>query len=131
MMSQLLAFLFIFLAFFGLPWTKYAIQTPAYGSCFLPWTLVYSLRGSPLHFPLDLQQIWCTLVVGSIEKSHHARYTTPNKRTQKTNTYTQLREILYTDSQDLLVLIRIVASRYHYCCVDGSTSPGNYGYSHV
>jgi hypothetical protein len=36
--------------------------------------------------------------------------------------------ILYSDCQDLLVLSSTVASRYYYCCTDGSTSPGKYGY---
>jgi hypothetical protein len=41
---------------------------------------------------------------------------------------TQLCEILYTDSQDMLVLSSTVASRYFNCYTDGSTHPGNYGY---
>jgi hypothetical protein len=39
----------------------------------------------------------------SIAKSHQARYTTSNKKTYKTRTSTQLREILYPDYQDMLV----------------------------
>jgi hypothetical protein len=46
----------------------------------------------------------------------------------KLSTSTQLREILYTDSQDMLVLSSTVVSRYYNCCADGSISPGNYGY---
>jgi hypothetical protein len=42
-----------------------------------------------------------------------------------------MREMLYTDSQDMLVLGSIVASRYCKCCSDGSTSPGNYGYPFI
>jgi hypothetical protein len=41
---------------------------------------------------------------------------------------TQIREILYTDSQDMLVLSSTVAVRYYNCCTDGNTSPGNYGF---
>jgi hypothetical protein len=37
-----------------------------------------------------LAQYLCTLAVGSITKSHQATYTTPNKRTYKISTYTQL-----------------------------------------
>jgi hypothetical protein len=44
------------------------------------------------------------------------------------STSTQLREILCTDSQGILVLLFIVASHYCNCCIDGSTSPENYGY---
>jgi hypothetical protein len=41
-----------------------------------------------------------------------------------------MREILYTDSQDILLLSSTVASCYYNCCRGGggSTSPGNYGY---
>jgi hypothetical protein len=35
----------------------------------------------------------------------------------------QLREILYTDSQDMLILSSTVASHYN-CCTDGSISLG-------
>jgi hypothetical protein len=44
------------------------------------------------------------------------------------NTSTHLREILYIDSKDMLVLASTVASSYYNCCTDGNTSPGNYGY---
>jgi hypothetical protein len=47
------------------------------------------------------------------------------------NTSTQLREILYTDSQDILVLMFTVSLRYYNCCTDDSTSPENCGYSFV
>jgi hypothetical protein len=39
-MSMLLTFLFTYAAVFGLLQTEHAIQTPVYGSCFLPRTLV-------------------------------------------------------------------------------------------
>jgi hypothetical protein len=38
----------------------------------------------------------------------------------------QLHEIVYTDSQDILVLSSTIALRYYNCCTDGNTSPGNY-----
>jgi hypothetical protein len=50
----------------------------------------------------------------------------PQIKGRKHQYITQLREILYTDSQDMLVLSSIVTSRY-YSCTDGSTSPGSYG----
>jgi hypothetical protein len=37
----------------------------------------------------------------------------------------QVREFLYTDSQDMLVLSSTGASCYYNCCTDGSTGPGN------
>jgi hypothetical protein len=43
-------------------------------------------------------------------------------------TSTQPHEILYTDSQDMLVLSSIIASRYYNCCADSDTSPWNYGF---
>jgi hypothetical protein len=48
-------------------------------------------------------------VVGSITKSHQARYRTPNIRTQKISTFSQLREIMYTCYKDILVL----SSNFH------------------
>jgi hypothetical protein len=45
-------------------------------------------------------------------KSHQARYMTPNKRILKIIMSTQLHEILYTDSQNMLVLLYKIASRY-------------------
>jgi hypothetical protein len=65
------------LALLGLPWTKTAIQAPVYVSCFLPLTLVQSLPRSQWHFLRDLHTIWFYSLVGSIAKSHQARYTTP------------------------------------------------------
>jgi hypothetical protein len=50
MTSMLLTLLFTCPAFFCPPWNEHAIQTPMYGSCFLPQSFVKSLPGSPLHF---------------------------------------------------------------------------------
>jgi hypothetical protein len=41
---------------------------------------------------------------------------------------TQLCDILYSNSQDMLVLSSTILSPCYDCCTDGSTSPGNYGY---
>jgi hypothetical protein len=38
-----------------------------------------------------------------------------------------MREMLYTDSQDILVLQSTVKSRHYNCFTDGNTSRGNYG----
>jgi hypothetical protein len=54
-------------------------------------------------------------------------YTNRNKGTRNISTYTQL-EIVYTDSQDGLVLSFTVVSLYYNCCTDGSTSPVNYDF---
>jgi hypothetical protein len=70
----------------------------------------------------------CCSFVGSVMKSHQAGYTTPSKGTYKISRSTQLCEILYTDSQAMLLPSSIVASCYCNCSTDGSTSPGNYGY---
>jgi hypothetical protein len=40
---------------------------------------------------------------------------------------TPLREIVYTNSEDMLVLSTTVASRYYNWRKDDSTSPGKYG----
>jgi hypothetical protein len=44
---------------------------------------------------------------------------TPNEEHKKISTSTQLREILYTDFQNMLVLSSTVASCYYSCCTDG------------
>jgi hypothetical protein len=77
-----------------------------------------------------LHKIWCTVVVGSSTKSHQARYTTPNKKDIKIRMSIQLRDISYTDSQDILVLSCAAASRYS-CSTDGSTNSGNYKHPFV
>jgi hypothetical protein len=77
-------------------------------------------------FSRNLMHIHCSFV-GSIEKSHQARYTTPNKRSQKISTFIQLNEILYTVSQDMLVPSSNVASRFYNCYTDGRTK-WNYTY---
>ena len=46
----------------------------------------------------------------------------------KTAMSTQLRATWHTDSLDLVVLPSTGALRYHNCCIDGSTSPENFGY---
>jgi hypothetical protein len=40
---------------------------------------------------------------------------------------TKLLEILYTDSQDMIVLSTVIL-HYYNCCTNGSASPGNCGY---
>jgi hypothetical protein len=87
-----------------------------------------SFVSAGLDFFRDFHNIWCILALVSIAKSHQERYTTPNKRMWKIGTFTQLCDILYTDSQNMVVLSPTVASRYCNCCIDGSTSPANYGY---
>jgi len=41
---------------------------------------------------------------------------------------TQLRATWHTDLLDMVVLPSTDASRHHNCCIDGSTSPENFGY---
>jgi hypothetical protein len=48
------------------------------------------------------------------------------KRLWKLPTSTQLRATWHTDSLDMVVLPSTSDSRYHNCCIDGSTSPGLY-----
>jgi hypothetical protein len=80
------------------------------------------------HFPRSAQNLMLFLceIHGEIQQ---ARYTTPNKMTLNIRTSTQLREILYSGSQDMVVLSTTVASRYYNFCTDGSASTENYGYS--
>jgi hypothetical protein len=85
----------------------------------------------PIYFSKDFHKSWCCFFVGSISKSHQARFTTPNERTQNSSTFIQLRGIFGTDSQALLILSSAVASRNYNCCRSGFISPGNYGYPFV
>jgi hypothetical protein len=64
----------------------------------------------------DLHKIWCCSFVGSIAILHQARYTTPNERMWKISASTQPREVLYTDSQAVLILSSTVISRYYNYC---------------
>jgi hypothetical protein len=66
--------------------------------------LIWSLPGFLPHFFQDLHKNWSTLTVRSITKLHQARCMTTNKRTLKVSTSTHLYEILYTVSQDMLIL---------------------------
>ena len=78
-----------------------------------------------------LAQIWCTLAVPFSDppwKLPQVTYTTPNKRMWKLPTSTQLCATWHTDSLDMVVLPSSSASRYHNCCIDGGTSPENFGY---
>jgi hypothetical protein len=86
------------------------------------------LPGFPSHFFRDWHKIWCCSFVGSIVKSLQARCTTPNKRIWNISTSTQLREVSYTDSQDMLLLSSTVVSRYNNCCTGDGTNPEKYGY---
>jgi hypothetical protein len=69
-----------------------------------PRTFVKSFPGSPSHCLGGLHKIWCCSYVGAIAKSHQVRYTAQLKRTWKLGASTQLREIVYTSSKDVLVL---------------------------
>jgi hypothetical protein len=72
-------------------------------------------------FYAHLPFLCCEIASGQMHDSK-------KKKDIKISMSTQLREILYTDSQDMLVLSSAVVSRYNKCCTDGSTSPGNYRY---
>jgi hypothetical protein len=116
------------------PWTKYAIQTPMYGSCFLPWMLICSLPGSQSHIFQDLHKIWCTLAVPLSDplRNRIRPDTWPQlKGCKKISMSNQLCDILCSYSQDILVLLSTFASHLYNCCADGSISPGNYGYQLV
>jgi hypothetical protein len=107
-------------AFFGLPWNEHAIKIRLYSSSF-PEHL--SIRRT---FP-DICTIFDAVSLSDMLRNH----ITPDSRFQikgrkNISTSPQLREILYTDSQDMLVLSSTVASCYYNCCTYGSTSPENY-----
>jgi hypothetical protein len=78
----------------------------------------------PITLIRELNNIWCWSFAGSIARHNSKKKNPP----QEINTFTHLREILYTDFQDMLILSPTIASCYYNCCTDGSTSLGNYGY---
>jgi hypothetical protein len=94
------------------------LDFPCTDHAFFPNSCLIIARISFALFPRFAQN-WCCSFVGSIAKSHQARYTTANKRRLKISTSTQQREYLYTDSQDIRILSSTVASRYYNCCTDG------------
>jgi hypothetical protein len=106
-----------------------SLDFPCTPHAFFPELLSNYCQGPVVHFFRDLQEIWWCSFVGSIMKSHRSRSKTLNKGTYKISISTQLREILYTDSQDMLAVSSTVASGYYNCCTDEGISPGNYGYS--
>jgi hypothetical protein len=115
-------------------WTGHATETPAYDSRYGPWTLVELLWRSPQHFSQDRHKIWFTLAVPLSDpprKSPQVTYVTPNKRTWKLLTSTQLCSTWHTDSLDMVVIPSTSAWRYHNCCIDGSTSPEYFWYHNI
>jgi hypothetical protein len=65
-------------------------------------TCLIIVRVSLTHCLRSAQNMMQSLVK-SVAKSHQARYVIPNKRVQKISMSNQLHEILYTNSQDMLV----------------------------
>jgi len=61
-------------------------------------------------------------------KSPQVTYTTTDKRVWKLPTSIQIRATWYSNSLDMVVLPSTGASRYHNYCIDGGTSPENFGY---
>jgi hypothetical protein len=105
-MSMLLTLLFTCFAFFSV---SVSLDFPCMAHAFFTERLsklCQGVRRFPPPPPQDLHTVLCCSFVRSIMKLHQARYTTPNKRTYKISMSTQLHEILYTDSQDIL-----------YCCI--------------
>jgi hypothetical protein len=90
MMSMLLTLLFICLAYFGLPWTEHAIQTPVYGSCFLPQHFLIFARVSVALFPKFDAVPWSYPLQNCIRPV--TRHEIEGRK--KISTFTQLREIL-------------------------------------
>jgi hypothetical protein len=64
---------------------------------------------------LNFHKLWCCYIA----KSHQTSYTALSKNDIKISTSSQLREIVYTDFQDMLVLSSSVASRNYNCWTVG------------
>jgi hypothetical protein len=71
----------------------------------------------------DLRNIWCTLAVGSIAKSHQVRW-----KDVKSALSPGCVKLWALTLQDTLTLSCTVASLNYNCFIDCSTSQGNYGY---
>jgi hypothetical protein len=97
------------------------VKHPRMAHDFFPERFSNNGQGLRCTFFWDLHKIWCTLAVPLLVSSR-------NRTTKKITMSTQLCEIVYTDSQDMLVLSSTVALCYYNCCTDSSTNPGNYGY---
>jgi hypothetical protein len=81
------------------------------------WLAHALFSSASLDFSRDLHKIWWTIAVRSISKLLQARFTTQSKRTYKISAFTQQREMVYTDSQVMLVLSFTVASLYYNCSI--------------
>jgi hypothetical protein len=119
MMKMLLTLLFTCPAFFFFGFSKFGLSV--HGSCFLPQSRCQGLCDTSSEIFRKFDAVALT-----DPSQNHIR---PNTQLQikavKISTSAQLREILYTDWQDVLVVSSSIASRYYYCCRDGSTRPGN------
>jgi hypothetical protein len=99
-------------------------QCRAYTRTFFPERLCNYFKGLRRTFS-DISKTFNALLLSVPSRNR----TTPNKRTKKIRTFTHQCEICFFDFIDVVVLSSIVASRYYSLFIDGSTSPGNYGYS--
>jgi hypothetical protein len=95
MMNILLTLLFTCVAFFGLG--EFGVSMS--GSCYIPRTLVESLPGSSSHFSQYLHKIKCCSLF-----QIHREIAPQIKGAQRISTSAKLLEILYIDSQDMLIL---------------------------
>jgi hypothetical protein len=89
------------------------------------WTsrVLFTLSCPPLQRPKGVRNTSSEISTKfdwSIAKSHRMKG-------REIGTCFQLRELLYTDSQDMLVLSSTLVSRQNNCCTDGSPSIGNCG----
>jgi hypothetical protein len=68
--------------------------------------------------------MWHAAASGQQSDIHQARYRTPNKKDVKISTSNQIRDSLYTDFQDMLLLC-LPLHHITTTAADGSMSPGN------
>jgi hypothetical protein len=125
-----LALLVTCLAFFGLG--KFGLLHLEY-CCFVslasasfPECLFNHCHGLRRTFPRFAQHLMDTLC-GVHREIASGQIHDSKLKDVKIGTSTQLREILYTVSEDMLLVSSTVASRYYNCYTDGSTCPRNYG----
>jgi hypothetical protein len=123
---MLLTLLFTCLPFFSASMT---IDFPSTAHDFFPERLTNHCQGLRRTFPRICTQFVAFPLSDPLQNRIRLDTQLQIKGRKKISTSTQLREMLYTNSQDMIVLSTTVASRYYNCCTNGSSSPGNCGHN--
>jgi hypothetical protein len=108
------------------PWQSMPFTHPCTTHAFFPNRLFYYGQKLRCNFYKICTQFHAVSVSGP-SRNRIRPCTRLHTKERKNQSILPAALILYTDSQDMLVLSSTVASRYHNYCTDDSTSLGNYG----